>query len=89
MVLDKKSYQEYPVNAGVSRDSILGPAFFLLYINNFPNDIICNIPVYADDTTLYSQCDPSFDLWQQLEMAAELKSDLQYTVNCEGQEVAC
>ena len=28
MVLDGKSSQEYPVNGGVSQDSILGPTLF-------------------------------------------------------------
>ena len=27
-------------------------------------------------TTLYSKCDQVSDLWQQLELASELKSDL-------------
>ena len=52
MVLDRKSSQEYPVNAGISQGSILGPALFLLYINDLPNDAICDIALYADDTTL-------------------------------------
>ena len=53
MVLDGKSPQEYPVNAGVPQGSILDHALFLLYINNLHDDIICNIAIYADDTTLY------------------------------------
>ena len=51
VVLDGKSSQEYPVNARVSQGSILCPALFLLYINDLPDDVICDI--YADDTTLF------------------------------------
>ena len=41
-----------------------------------PDDVICNIGISADDTTLYSKCDQASDLWQQLELASELESDL-------------
>ena len=67
MVLDRKSSQEYSVNAGVPQGSILDPALFLLYINDLPNGFICNIVIHADDTTLYSKCDQASDLWQQLD----------------------
>ena len=76
VVLDGKSSQEYPVNASVPQGSILGPTLFLLYINDLPDDVICNIAIYADGTTLYSKCDQASDLWQQLELASELESDL-------------
>ena len=76
MVLDGNSSQEYPVNAGVPESCILGPTFFLLYINDLPDNVICDIAIYADDTTLYSKCDQASDLWQQLELASELESDL-------------
>ena len=81
VVLDGKSSQEYLVNAGVPQGYILGPTLFLLYINDLPDDVICTIAIYADDTTLYSKCNQASDLWQQLEVASELESDLRDTVN--------
>ena len=63
VVLDGKYSQEYPVNAGFPQGSILDPILFLLYMNDVP-DVICNIAIYADDTTLYSNCDQASHLWQ-------------------------
>ena len=81
VILDGKSSKEYPVNAGVPQGSILGPILFLLWINDLPDDVICNIAIYTDDTTLYSKCDHASDLWQQLELVPELESDLRDTVD--------
>ena len=56
VVLDGKFSQEYPVNAGDPQGSILGPKLFLLYNNYIPDDVICDIAICADNTTLYSKC---------------------------------
>ena len=79
MVLGGKSSEEYLVNAGISQGSILGPTLFLLCINDLP-DVICNIAIYTDDATLYSKYGQASDLWQQLELASELESDIRDTV---------
>ena len=76
MLLDGKSSQEYPFNTEVPQGSILGPTLFLLYIKNLLDDIIRDIAICADDTTLYSKCDRASNLWQQLELTSELESDL-------------
>ena len=70
------SSEEYPFNATVPQGSILGPTLFLLYINNLPDDVIFNIAIYADASTLDSRCDQTPDLWQQVDFTSELESNL-------------
>ena len=63
VVLDGKSSQENPVNAGVLEGSILVPTLLLLYINDdLPDDVLCDIAINADDTTLCSKCNQVSDL---------------------------
>ena len=80
MVLDGKGSLEYLVNAGVPEGSILGLTLFLLHINDLRDDVMCDIAINADDTTLYSKCHQASDLCQQLELISELESNLQDTV---------
>ena len=70
--VDGKSSLEYPCNSGVSQGSILNPTLFLTLSNNRPDDVICNIAIYADDTTHYCKRDHTSDLRQQLEVLLNL-----------------
>ena len=40
---------------GVPQGAILGPTLFLLYVNDLSDNVICDIAIYADDTTFYSK----------------------------------
>ena len=50
--------------------SLLGPLFFLIYINDLTDNLSSNVKLFADDTSLFSViCDP-------LETANVLNNDL-------------
>ena len=42
------------VSAGVPQGSVLGPLFFLIYINDLTENIASGIKLFADDTSLFS-----------------------------------
>ena len=81
MVLDGKPSREYSIKIGVSHGSIRGHTLFLVYINDLPHDVIRNIDIYANDTTLCSKLDQLFDVWQQLELTSQHESDLRDTMD--------
>ena len=43
--------------------SIFAATLFLQYNNDLPGDVICDIAIYTDDTTLFSNCDQAFVDW--------------------------
>ena len=69
------------VNARIPQRLFLGPKLFLLYINDLPDDGICNVAICADDTALHSKCDKTSDMWQQLELASKFECDQRDSVN--------
>ena len=52
----EKSFSEpRKLECGVLHGSILGPLLFLLYVNNMPGAVNCEMLLYADDTCLVFQ----------------------------------
>ena len=45
-------WESSALTTGVAQGAILDPTLFLLHINDLPVDVVCNIVIYADDTTL-------------------------------------
>ena len=54
VVLNGQTSEWLPVRAGVPQGSILGPVFFLIYINDLSVDITSSVKLFADDTSLFS-----------------------------------
>ena len=65
----------------IPQGSILSLTLFLLYSNDLPDDVICDIVIYAHDTTIFWKCDQASELWQQLKLVSELESNLQDTAD--------
>ena len=53
-VLNGKASRWGTVTAGVPQGSILGPLFFLIYINDLTDGLKCNVKLFADDTSIFT-----------------------------------
>ncbi len=51
-----------PVVSGVPRGSVLGPCFFLAYINDLPDSVKSKVRLFADDTIMYLTVKTSTDV---------------------------
>ena len=66
----------FPINAGVHQGSVLGPTLFLIFINDLPEGLFSRVGIFANDTTIYSCLGKSLTLFEKVELAADLESDL-------------
>ena len=41
--------------AGIPQESVLGPLFFLIYINDLPDELTSLCKIFADDASLFSK----------------------------------
>ena len=71
VVLNGKCSVWVPICAGVPQGSVLGPLFFLIYMNDLIINLKCDVKMFADDTSLFKVVD---DIRRS---ADELNADLE------------
>ena len=67
MVNLENSFSEVlSISCGVPQGSILGPLLLLIYVNDIPKGVKCDLFLYADDTCLVFQSKNVKDIKKQL-----------------------
>ncbi len=78
--------------AGVPQGSILGPLFFLVYINDLTENLKCKVKLFADDTSLFTIVQDSniaaSDMNHDLELVRKWAHDWRMSFNPDPQKQA-
>ena len=78
--------------AGVPQGSILGPLFFLVYINDLTADLKCNVKLFADNTSLFTiaqEANEAVDhMNHDLQLIAQWANDWRMSFNPDPQKQA-
>ena len=69
VVLDGEASEVAPVTSGVPQGSVVGPALFLVFINDLAETLTSQVRLFADDTVLFRQV-------SNVEQARLLQQDL-------------
>ena len=84
VVLDGQASDPVPVLSGVPQGSVLGPALFLIFINDLPDNIRSSVRLFADDCVLYRNINSLTDcqiLQEDLNSLAQWETDWQMKFN--------
>ena len=77
-VLNGQSSNWGDISAGVPQGSILGPLFFLVYINDLAVGLKCNVKLFADDTSLFTVVEDSITTANDMNHDLDLISQWAY-----------
>ena len=78
VVVEGEHSEVSPVTSGVPQGSVLGPALFLVYINDLPDCVASQVRLFADDTIIYRSINNDLDrqaLQQDLDRLVDWEQD--------------
>ena len=61
VILNGKKSKSLPATSGAPQGSVLRPVLFLVFINDLPKEVDCQVALFADDTSMYQTIKCSHD----------------------------